>query len=120
MGELCLVPESFLCLVPDLFRDPGTDSDLESGGVGVERAEAGALTACWGRTGATLNWFNRLNYSSEFPSFTRRQVHRETWRQGQGQGQGLILAVLLVALLSFEFNLIIIIEVFIISVMGLF
>ena len=58
IGELCLVPESFLCRVPDLFRDPGTDSDLESGGVGVERAEAGALTACWGRTGATLNWFN--------------------------------------------------------------
>ena len=54
MGELCLVPESFLCLVPDLFRDPGTDSDLESGGVGVDRAEAGALTACWGRTGATF------------------------------------------------------------------
>ena len=63
MGELCLVPESFLCLVPEAFRDPGTDSDFESGGVGVERAEAGALTACWGRTGATfkrkkLNWFN--------------------------------------------------------------
>lgn len=55
MGELCLVPESFLCLVPEEFRDPGTDSDLESGGVGVERAEAGALTACWGRTGATFN-----------------------------------------------------------------
>ena len=54
MGELCLVPESFLCLVPEEFRDPGTDSDLESGGVGVERAEAGALTACCGRTGATF------------------------------------------------------------------
>ena len=53
MGELCRVPESFLCLVLE-FRDPGTDSDLDSGGVGVERAEAGALTACWGRTGATF------------------------------------------------------------------
>ena len=41
MGELCLVPESFLCLVPEEFRDPGTDSDLESGGVGVERAKYG-------------------------------------------------------------------------------
>ena len=54
MGELCLVPESFLCLEPETFRDPGTDTDLESAGSGVTRAEAGALTACWGRTGATF------------------------------------------------------------------
>ena len=33
----------------------------------------------------------RAFYSSMFPSKTRRQGHRETWRQGQGQGQGLIL-----------------------------
>ena len=54
MGELCLVPESFLCLEPETFRDPGTDTDFESAGSGVTRAEAGALTACWGRTGATF------------------------------------------------------------------
>ena len=56
MGELCLVPDSFLCLVLEELRAAGTDSDLERGGVGVDRAEAGALTACWGRTGATLTY----------------------------------------------------------------
>ena len=29
MGELCLVPESFLCLELETFRNPGTDTDLE-------------------------------------------------------------------------------------------
>jgi len=43
MGELCLVPDSFLCLL-DLFREVGKDSDLDNGGgVGVLRAEFGAL-----------------------------------------------------------------------------
>ena len=35
MEELCLVPESFLCLELETFRDPGTDTDLERCGSGV-------------------------------------------------------------------------------------
>ena len=47
MGELCLVPDSFLCL-PEELSDEGNDSDLESlaGGVGVDLAELGALDTC--------------------------------------------------------------------------
>ena len=52
MGELCLVPDNFLCLVLDLFREDGNDSDLERGGVGVFLADPGALDT-WGFTGTT-------------------------------------------------------------------
>ena len=52
MGELCLVPDSFLCLVFDLFKEDGKDSDLEREGVGVFLADPGALDTC-GLTGAT-------------------------------------------------------------------
>ena len=51
MGELCLVPDSFLCLVLEELSAAGTDSDLERGGVGRMREGGSDMVIELGRAG---------------------------------------------------------------------